>query len=318
MKIPFITFLAVGAATVLAGSASVCPRSNNAHASGAALQKILDYKKSDHQIMAAYFRSWRDIASDPAQNKASMDDLPDCLDIAFVFPQGDEPDAFYTALKDRYVPALRSRGTKVVRTISIAALLDEKYANDPRGHEALATHLLDTYVNAHGLDGLDVDFENTLTASQLSQASGVFAALSKSLGPQSGTGKLLIFDTNQDGTAPLFRAVHPYVDYVLVQSYGRRVSGTQGTFNTYKPYISSRQYLIGFSFPEEHGAAWGDVTPPMRTSRAYQYAQWQPSGARKGGVFSYAVDRDGKVEGDDALAPTNYTWTRELIAAMNP
>lgn len=317
MKLPLITSVAVGAASVLAGSASVCP-SDNTHATGAALQKILDYKKSDHQIMAGYFRSWRDTAGGGTSNKVSMDDLPDCLDIAFVFPEGDEEDSFYTTLKDKYVPTLRSRGTKVVRTINVGELVNSNYQNNAAGYQALAQHLLDSYVTPYDLDGLDIDVERSLSTVELQQASGTFQALSKSLGPKSGTGRLLIYDTNQNGNTQLFMAAHSYVDYVLVQSYGRSVSGLQSTWNTFKPYISSKQYLIGFSFYEEGGANWGDVNPPIRTSRAGQYAAWQPSGARKGGIFSYAIDRDGVPQGDDALEPTDFSWTRELIKEMNP
>ncbi|KHN94104.1 chitinase [Metarhizium album ARSEF 1941] len=317
MKISIFAHLTFGAAAAFAGSASVCPKVNS-HASGAGLQKILDYRKSDHQIMAAYFRSWRDIASNPDVNKVSMNDLPDCLDIAFVFPEGSETDAFYTALKEKYVPTLRGRGTKVVRSINVGELLNSNYSNTPAGYQKLAEHILQTFVTVYDLDGLDVDVERDLYGSQLEQATGVFEALSKSLGPRSKTGKLLIYDTNRDGDTPLFQAVNSTIDYVLVQSYGRDPSSTQHTFDTYKPYITGQQYLIGFSFYEEHGADWGDAVAPMQTSRAYQYAQWQPAGGRKGGIFSYAVDRDGVPPGDDAIVPTDFSWTRGLISAMNP
>ncbi len=317
MKTPSVALVALCATSALAGSASVCPK-DNTHTSGAALQKILDYKKGDHEIMAGYFRSWRDIASGPDYNKVAMDDLPDCLDIAFVFPEGDEPDAFYTALKDNYVPTLRKRGTKLVRTVGIAKFLDDSYPNTAAGYEAQAKDMLATYVTAHDLDGMDVDVERSLTTAQVQKVTGVFAALSKKIGPKSGTGKLFIYDTNQNGNTPLFRSVYSYIDYVLVQSYGRSVSGLQATWNSYSPYIKSKQYMIGFSFYEERGAKWGDVTPPIRTSRAGQYAKWEPSGAKKGGIFSYAIDRDGVPEGTDELVATDFSWTRELISIMNP
>lgn len=309
--------LSLFAAGALAGSASVCP-SDNSHASGAALQKIIDYKNGDHEMMGAYFRSWRDVASNPDVNKVSLEDLPDCVDIAFVFSEGDEPEAFYTALKNKYVPTLRSRGTKVVRTVGIKTLLDTSYSNDAKGYQQLADHILETAVTAHNLDGLDVDVEQSLSASQLKQATGVFNALSKSLGPKSGTGKLLIYDTNQNGNTALFKAVHSTVSYVLVQSYGRSVSGLQGTFDTFSPYINANQYLIGFTFYEERGTKWGDTIAPINTSRAYKYAKWEPKSGHKGGIFSYATDRDGVKQGDDKIQSTDFSWTRELISVMNP
>ncbi|MCX8648605.1 hypothetical protein J3U01_09340 [Bifidobacterium sp. B4107] len=59
----------------------------------------------------------------------------------------------------------------------------------------------------------------------------------------------------------------------------------------------------------------------MSTSRAMQYALWEPDdgadGRQKGGVFEYAVDRDGVRRGDDKLQPTTFEWTKALSAAMN-
>ncbi|KAM3548920.1 hypothetical protein MY1884_008973 [Beauveria asiatica] len=80
------------------------------------------------------------------------------------------------------------------------------------------------------------------------------------------------------------------------------------------------QLMAGYfrSCYEENGANWGDTTSPITSSRAWQYAKWQPSGATKGGIFSYAIDRDGVPIGDDKLQPTDFTWTRKLISAMNP
>lgn len=312
-----IHILALSATTAFAGSASVCPGDANTHATGDALQKILDYKAGPHELMGAYFRSWRDVASGSG-NKVSFGDLPDCTDIAFVFSEGDEPEAFYTALKNDYVPTLHARGTKVVRTAGIQVLLNTSYTNDEAGYQKLADDLIATKVTAHGLDGLDIDVEQDLSASELKQATGVFRALSKSLGPKSGTNKLLIYDTNESGKTDLFKAVNSYVSYVLVQSYGRSISSLQGTWNTFSPYIKSSQYLIGFSFYEERGAHWHDTDTPIESSRAYKYAQWEPKGTKKGGIFSYATDRDGVKDGDDTIQTTTFSWTRKLISVMNP
>ncbi|WP_242112970.1 endo-beta-N-acetylglucosaminidase family protein [Luteimonas aquatica] len=311
------------AALLLAGvspfaQAAVCPDPNT-QATAENLPGILAYKASNHQKMFGYFRIWRDEAADPAVNMTSMADLPACLDLVFVFPYNVADDnPVWSIIRDDYVPLLRAQGTKVVWSIFIDKLLDTSYPNNAAGYEALAQKIIADTVDKYGVDGLDVDMESNLTSTQLTRAKGVFAALAKRLGPQSGTGKLLIYDTNKDGTNSLFRAVAPMVDYVLVQSYGRSVSGLQTTFNTYKPYIPASKYFIGFSFYEERGTRWGDTTTPMTGSRAYKYAQWQPTGTRKGGIFSYAIDRDGVPEGQDAIVPTDYAWTRQLISVMNP
>ncbi|WP_436499713.1 EndoS/ChiA family endoglycosidase [Actinokineospora sp. HUAS TT18] len=264
------------------------------------------------QKMFVYFRTWRDFAKDPAVNKTRMSDLPAEVDVAIVFPWDTPPDnPFWTALRDDYVPALHARGTKLVYTYGIDGLLDRAYPNTAQGYSDLADRLLGDSVVKYGLDGIDVDIERDLAGEDLQRATGVFKALRAKL-----TGKLLILDTNQDGSNSLFRNVHGDIDYLLEQSYGRSVSGLQSTWDTYRPYIAADKYLIGFSFYEENGAYWGDVIPPFETSRAYQFAQWQPSGAIKGGLFEYAVDRDGIAQGDNALRPTTYSWTKDLKRAM--
>lgn len=316
MKFSTLSFLATGVTTALAGSSSVCP-SDNSHATGAALQQIVDYKKSDHQLMAGYFRAWRDIANGGDYNKNSMLDLPDCLDIAFVFPSGDETDNFWTQLNSSYVPTLHSRGTKVVKTVGVSQLISTSYPNTQAGWDQLAAALIQGMEN-YGLDGLDIDVEQGLSSSQLQQATGVFNSLSKKLGPKSGTDKLLIFDTNRDGNNALFRNVYSTVSYVLVQSYGRGVYSLQGTWNSFSNYITSKQYLIGFSFYEENGNNWNDVSDPITSSRAWAYANWNPMYTTKGGIFSYAIDRDGVAQGDNNNYFSDFSWTRQLITAMNP
>ncbi|CEJ90271.1 hypothetical protein VHEMI06065 [[Torrubiella] hemipterigena] len=108
---------------------------------------------------------------------------------------------------------------------------------------------------------------------------------------------LLIYDTNQNGNTALFRAVYPYISYVLIQS----------------------TYMIGFTFYEENDQnRWNDTPEPFEKRRALQFANWQPAGATKADLFSYAVDRDGAPFGNNNLMATDYSWTRRLITAMNP
>lgn len=266
------------------------------------------------QKMVAYFRIWRDKAytKDGAPNQTTMADLPPEVDIAIAFGTFDDPN-FAAALRDVYVPKLHKQGTKVISSVFIDTLIDPAFSNDPAGYERLAEKIYQEWVVAFGLDGIDIDVERGLNTSQLKQATGVFAALRKKLGPN----KLLVFDTNLDGNQPLFKNVAPLIDYMLLQAYGRSVSGLQGTWNTFRGKIKPAQFLVGFSFYEERDLnRWGDTKKPFETSRAYQYAMWQPLGSIKGGSFSYAVDRDGVADGDDVLRPTTYSWTKNLKKAM--
>jgi hypothetical protein len=181
-----------------------------------------------------------------------------------------------------------------------------------------AQQLIDTYVTPYGLDGIDIDVESYPQGDELTRAIGVFTALGELIGPRSGTDRLFIYDTNQTGDTPLFEAVAGSVSYVLLQAYGRGTDGMQATWETFADDVAPCRFLPGFSFYEEQDRThWGDAeglydpaTAPEST--AYQYAVWQPEEGTKGGFFAYAVDRDGKVYGDDTITTTEFTWMRNL------
>lgn len=266
----------------------------------------------------AYFRTWHDKAVDPSRPN-SIGEVPAEIDLVFVFPDYTPDDSpFWDVLRDEYVPTLHERGTRVVQTADIRFVLDPAFEDTPEGHRANAEHLVATMVEAHGLDGLDIDVEQTLDEAQTARAIGVFRELSRLIGPQSGTDKMFIYDTNRSGDVPLFQATADCFDYVLVQSYGRAVSSLQGTWDTFAPHIDSEQYLIGFSFYEENDNwnEWNDTSEPFEDSRAVAYADWQPAGAVKGGIFSYAVDRDGVAFKDDTISHTTYEWSKRLKHRM--
>lgn len=287
------------------------------------------YKKSDHQMMAAYFRTWRDRATGPG-NQTSMKELPDSLDIAIVFPAYTPPEsAFWDSLTSSYIPYLRERGTKVIMTIGQGILVDDTYENTEEGYKKKANEIY-AMVMKYDLDGLDVDVEGNLSDTDLQKAIGVFDALSAELGPKSGTGKLLVLDSNSPvalggeyarKNIDLIVGVYGYIDYFFLQAYGRSVSGIATPLQTLQariPGFDTRKFFAGFSFYEERGARWGDVSIPLEGSTAYDYATWQPDTGQKGGIFSYAVDRDGVPEGEDEILPTDYPVTRALISVMNP
>ncbi len=272
----------------------------------------------DPPLQFAYFRTWHDRAVDPTRPN-SIADVPAEVDLVFVFPDYTPDDSpFWDVLRDEYVPALHARGTRAVRTTDIRAVLDPRFPDTPDGHRANAEALVQELVEAHGLDGLDIDMERDLTEAETARATGVFRELSRLIGPLSGTGRLFVYDTNRDGTVPLFVATADCVDVVLVQSYGRSVASLQGTWDTFAPHIAPEQYLIGFSFYEENDDwnEWDDTSEPFEESRAAAFADWQPEGAVKGGIFSYAVDRDGVAFKDDTISLTTYEWSRRLKERM--
>lgn len=284
---------------------------------------------SEEPIMMAYYRTWRDVTMPhdansnlPDENVTAMTDIPENVDIVSVFHYvnpGTNQQKFWDTLKDSYVPTLHARGTRVIRTIDIRELLNVTHAGTKpteAEYDAYAQKLIATYLTPWNLDGLDIDMESTLTASQEEMATGVFKALAKYLGPKSNSGKLLIYDTNKDNHT-LFKNVAAYCDYLFLQAYGRSTSSLNRTWDTYKQSITTNQFLPGISFPEEQDRnIWNDTIEPYETSRAYSYAMWNPKDGAKGGMFVYAIDRDGKQYGDDTITKTNFSWTKRLINTM--
>lgn len=284
----------------------------------ATLQDLIAYKNSQHQLMAGYYRTWRDKATSTG-NATTMRDLPDSLDIALVFPDYTPPgNPFWDSLRLTYVPYLHARGTRVVQTSSVGSFNSSGLTNDSAGYAQWAKNIYDSVVVKYNLDGFDMDIENNASGAELAKQVGLMKALSKHLGPKSGSGKLLIFDTNQNGTIPLFAQIYTLIDYVFLQAYGRSTSNLTSTFNSYATYITPDKFLPGFSFYEENGANWGDVTYPDPTlsGRCYQYARWQPTQGTKAGLFCYALDRDIPRKTDSIITP-DYAVTKNLIRVMN-
>lgn len=269
-------------------------------------------------LQMAYYRTWHDRVADPAKPN-SFGGIPAEVDVAFVFPDFTPPEnPFWRTLREEYVPALHDRGTRVVRTTDIGSLLDPEFPDTPNGHRALAEKLVGELVHEHGLDGLDIDMENRLEPAQAERATAVFHELSRLVGKESGTESLLVYDTNLGGDQAVFRDTSDLYDYVLVQAYGRKLETLQPTWDSFAPLIPAERYLIGFSFYEEFDLnRWDDTSEPFEHSRAVAYADWQPEGATKGGVFSYAIDRDGVAFLDDEITATEYTWTRKLSERMH-
>ncbi|HHS7853786.1 TPA: endo-beta-N-acetylglucosaminidase family protein [Streptococcus pyogenes] len=207
-----------------------------------------------------------------------------------------------------------------------------KYPNTPEGNKALAKAIVDEYVYKYNLDGLDVDVEHDsipkvngkASDENLKRSIDVFEEIGKLIGPKGvDKSRLFIMDsTYMADKNPLIERGAPYIDLLLVQVYGAR--GEQGEFQNdtklvtetpeerwqgYSKYIRPEQYMIGFSFYEERagsGNLWYDINSrkdddkangintDITGTRAERYARWQPkTGEVKGGIFSYAIDRDG-------------------------
>ncbi|HEP1411620.1 TPA: endo-beta-N-acetylglucosaminidase [Streptococcus pyogenes] len=216
-----------------------------------------------------------------------------------------------------------------------------KYPNTPEGNKALAKAIVDEYVYKYNLDGLDVDVEHDSIPKVNGEASDenlkrsiqVFEEIGKLIGPKGADkSRLFIMDsTYMADKNPLIERGAPYINLLLVQVYGSQ--GEKGVFQNdtklvtdtpeerwqgYSKYIRPEQYMIGFSFYEERagsGNLWYDINSrkdedkangintDITGTRAERYARWQPkTGGVKGGIFSYAIDRDGVAHQPEKVA----------------
>ncbi|HHJ8940681.1 TPA: endo-beta-N-acetylglucosaminidase family protein [Streptococcus pyogenes] len=216
-----------------------------------------------------------------------------------------------------------------------------KYPNTPEGNKALAKAIVDEYVYKYNLDGLDVDVEHDsipkvngkASDENLKRSIDVVEEIGKLIGPKGvDKSRLFIMDsTYMADKNPLIERGAPYINLLLVQIYGPQ--GEKGVFQNdtklvtdtpeerwqgYSKYIRPEQYMIGFSFYEERagsGNLWYDINSrkdddkangintDITGTRAERYARWQPkTGGVKGGIFSYAIDRDGVAHQPEKVA----------------
>ena len=312
-------------------------------------------------IQLGYFRTWHDYWSwvpDDASHKIS--DVPAEVDIVAVFPDYTEDgNPFWEKLKMEYVPKLNKQGTRVIRTIGIKDVdgrrgvsLQFQYEKNEEGYKALAAEIVKEYVTKYNLDGLDIDFEYHDSGNlNVDQAKVVIEEISKIIGPKNPdrtSNLLFILDTNKDANAGdgLFMATKDCYDYVIRQNYSR--NGYLTGYDTYKDVLPKEKYLTGFSYYEENdNNQWGNVPsedlvadretnetllnnpdelfedPDFLGCTAYKQAEWAAKGGY-GGVFSYAIERDGVAHGNDKKffknkeggQPSKYFFSKALKHLM--
>ena len=311
-------------------------------------------------IQLGYFRTWHDYWSwVPEDASHKISDVPAEVDIVAVFPDYTEDgNPFWEKLKMEYVPKLNKQGTRVIRTIGIKDVdgrrgvsLQFQYDKNEEGYKALAAEIVKEYVTKYNLDGLDIDFEyHDSYDLNVEQAKVVIEEISKIIGPKNpdrASNLLFILDTNKgakDGDG-LFMATKECYDYVIKQNYGG-VSYLRG-YDTYKDVLPKEKYLTGFSYYEEGGNQWNNVPskdliadretnktllsdpdelftkPEFKNCIAYKQAEWAAKGGY-GGVFSYAIERDGVAHGNNKKffrkkeggQPSQYFFSKALKHLM--
>lgn len=205
-----------------------------------------------------------------------------------------------------------------------------KFEKSKEGNKRRSEFIRHYYMDMYDFDGLDIDMEKSASEVEkhMPQIKEMFEELSTYIGPKNNSNKLFIYDTTYDAEHPIFQQNKDLFDLILLQLYGypsefRLVNKHKSLFESFSKYVPMENILIGFSFYEEnthasrgynpHTNRWYD-TPmsnglveyltqqeykgeyrlgELKDSRAGRYAKWQDEFGLKGGIFSYAVDRDG-------------------------
>jgi hypothetical protein len=336
-----------GCATVVAGIVAVTTMMAGGLVTAAYAEPVRNNAmetetRADSKHFMVYYRAWRDITMKgvntdlPDDNWISMYDIPYGIDVVNVFsyvPSGQEEQAqpFYDKLKAEYAPYLHGRGIKLVRGLDYRSVMVDGFkkwiseqnktvetASDA-DYDAYADHVIATYMTSIGLDGLDIDMETRPDNADVAISDKVITSLSKRIGPKSSNpqGTMFLYDTNGSYTKP-FENVAGCFDYVAYQQYGSDSKRTASASSDYAPYVDPGKFVPGLTFPEEGDMnnRWYDATEPYLDSHIYDVASYSYQN-NLGGMFLYALDRDGRTYSDDDLnhiKPSNLIWTKTAIA----
>lgn len=281
------------------------------------------YKKSDHAISFGWHAQWN--CTGPIGFNYLMG-LPDSLDIVSMWGganAGDNP----AKLKDMQ-DVRKIKGTRLVSVNILHGIDKEEYdwSEEDNGEAAVRKYARKIVANLDeaGLDGFDLDYEPNYGAhgnivDSKERTVWFVDELSKYLGPQSGTGKLLIIDGEPQSIPP---STGPMFDYFVVQAYSchsdsdldRRLQRTINNFNgVLTPEEVTRKYVVTENFEDGIDQDYTD-----RNGKKYKYtlegmSRWQPkTGVRKGGIGSYKMSADY----NDVSTP--WYLYRNAIQLMNP
>lgn len=232
-------------------------------------QALREYKKTKHKIAFGWYGSWTAVG---ASYQTRLQSAPDSMDIISIWSQWHSLTPEQIADKE-FVQKIK--GTKVTFTI-FSDKMPEPFLTEIGGGE-YTDEAIEAYAKAYckdsmdkyGYDGIDVDYEPGYGASGpfVGHDNELFRklilAMSKYVGPKSGTGRLLMIDG-----VPY--AVHADVadcfDYGIVQAYASGgYTDLQGRFDNadakgWKP----EQYI----FAENFESYWKTAASRIRAATA--------------------------------------------------
>lgn len=294
-------------------------------------EALREYKKTDHPICFGWWlRSNEPFTANMANRYIALPDSMDIISLARGIPQPG------TETWNEMQLVRKQKGTRFVLFTGGHAVEDLMKKNFPATYEtdlmltidSVALSLVDT-VNKYEIDGVDFDYEPGYGDNSIFGKGGgryatddkytqrLFKALSKHLGPASGTGKLLVIDGQFD------IGIEPYIDYLVQQAYSTSsFSGLQSRFNNFGAgVLPSKKFVVtedmqrfgGFGVRFMHnGENIGSVTG---------MAIWNPTQGRKGGFGGFVFDNDWDNAPADAKVKdklVEYYYLRRGIQIQNP
>ncbi|RNC64315.1 glycoside hydrolase family 18 [Proteiniphilum sp. X52] len=314
--------------------------------------KLRAYKESDHAVSFCWFSEWTGTG---ASLQNTMQGLPDSIDIVSMWGGWKNPGE--ARLKDlRYCQEVKG-----IKALTVFVMLDIGDQITPEGEdkkkfwgwidddetakriacEKYANAICDT-IEKYNYDGFDLDWEpsyaqpfNTEKNLVGTGITYIVNALSKRLGPKSGTGKLLVIDGEPELMPDTLACAF---DYYISQAYACRSysnldSRLQKIFNAFADAKNvdgtpmtreqiARKFIVTENF--ESYALQGGVTHTTRDGRTVQslegMALWNPvingKTVRKGGCGAFRPGFEYKIEGT-AINMT-YPAMRKSIQIMNP
>lgn len=313
----------------------------NPNLSEAYYQSLRAYKKTDHPVAFGWFGNW---VGSGASLENSLRGLPDSVD--FVSIWGNWRNLSQDQKNDlAYVQQVK--GTRALMCFIVANVGDQLTPSGEDGktfwgytdndtaslHNAIrkyANAICDT-IDKYGYDGFDFDYEPHYgspgnIAGQPDEEEVFIEALSKRIGPKSGTGKMLVIDGEPQSIAP---KTGPCFNYFIVQAYQCR--GDQdldyrlsSTIDNFDGILSAedvaKKYIVTENFEnyastggyEGYYDRMGNKMPSLKGM-----ALWQPvvngKNVQKGGVGTYHMEYEY-----NAGKQPSYPALRQAIQIMNP
>ncbi len=282
-------------------------------------QALREYKKTNHKIAFGWYGSWTAVG---ASYQTRLQSAPDSMDIISIWSQWHTLTPEQIADKE-FVQKIK--GTKVTYTIFSDKMPEPFLTEIGKGEytdeaiEAYAKAYCKDSMDKYNYDGIDIDYEPGFGASgpfvghDNELFSKLIIAMSKYVGPKSGTGRLLMIDGVPFAVA---KEVVDCFDYGIVQAYASSgYTDLQSRFNKaaakgWKP----EQYI----FAENFESYWktGGVNHTCSDGRIVHsllgMARFNPTQGFGAGFGAYHM------EYEYANTETPYKYMRQAIQDVNP